>query len=31
MPISPLDDLRVTDWNLMVDVNIGCRSGSSVR
>jgi len=22
MPISPLDDLRVTDWDLMVDVNI---------
>lgn len=22
MPISPLDDLRVDDWNLMIDVNI---------
>lgn len=22
MPVSPLDDLRVDDWNAMVDVHI---------
>jgi NADP-dependent 3-hydroxy acid dehydrogenase YdfG len=30
MPVSPLDDLRVEDWERMVDINIKAKSGPAV-